>query len=280
MEPENLKAHLDEIIHNYNRKASPDFEGLSPEQMYCLVNDPFSVESPLKLRTLDPEDFARIPILNQIKYLIAHLKENDELKLTKKGFLPVKLVADLYNQGYIKDVHIEEGISKLYKETDAGVIHLSRLLLELSGMTKKRNGKLSLTKAGGKIAANDQELLELIFKTMCLKFNWSYFDGYEDENVGQLGFGFSLLLLSKYGQQSRPAAFYLEKYLQAFPQLLERIEPGYRSPQEYALAMYSIRSFDRFLLYFNFISKSGGEFDPAKHLEIKTTGLYEKFVGF
>lgn len=189
-------------------------------------------------------------------------------------------MADLYGQGYLKDEIIEKGIYKLYKETDAGTIHLSRLLLELSGLTKKRNGKLSLTKAGGKIAANDQELLELMFKTMCLKFNWSYFDGYEDENVGQLGFGFSLLLLSKYGNQPRPAAFYLEKYLQAFPQLLKGIEPGFRSRKERALSMYSLRTFDRFLLYFNFIYKSGGEFDPAKHIAIKATGVFEKLVKF
>ena len=280
MEPEDLKAHLDEMINKLNCETSQDFEGLSPEQMHHLLYDPFGAESPLKLRTLDPEDYERIPLLNQIKFLIAQIKEKGELKLTKKGFLPVKLVADLYSQGYLKDELLEDGTYKLYKETDSNTIHLSRLLLELSGLTKKRNGKLSLTKAGEKIAANEQELLELIFKTMCLKFNWSYFDGYEDENVGQLGFGFTLLLLSKYGQESRPAAFYLEKYLKAFPQLLEGIEPKYKSRKEYALGMYGIRSFDRFLLYFNFISKSIGEFDPAKDEEIKATDRFRKFVEF
>ena len=248
--------------------------------MHHLLYDPFGAESPLKLRTLDPEDYSQIPILNQIKFLIAHIKEKGELKLTKKGFLPVKLVAGLYSRGYLKDEHIEEGLYKLYKETDSNTIHLSRLLLELSGVTKKRNGKLSLTKTGAKITANDQELLMLILKTMCLKFNWSYFHGYEDENVGQLGFGFTLLLLSKYGQEPRPASFYLEKYLKAFPQLLEGIEPKYKSRKEYALGMYAIRTFDRFLLYFNFISKSGGKFDPAKDAEIKATDLFRKFVVF
>ena len=278
MEPEDLREQLEKTINDYNWEATLNFEGLSPEQMRFLLDDPFGTESPLKLQLLDPEDYAGIPMLNQVKYLLNHLRESGELKLTKKGFLPVKLVADLYSRGYLKDQHIEEGISKLYKETDAGVIHLSRLLLELSGLTKKRNGKLSLTKAGEKISANEQELLELIFKTMCLKFNWSYFDGYEDENVGQLGFGFTLLLLSKYGDQPRPAEFYVEKYLRAFPQLLEGIKPRYKSREEYALNMYSLRSFDRFLGYFNFILKLGGEFQPAKTAEITTTGLFDRFV--
>lgn len=89
-----------------------------------------------------------------------------------------------------------------------------------------------------------------------------------------------MLLLSKYGQEPRPASFYLEKYLKAFPQLLEGIEPKHKSRKEYALGMYAIRSFDRFLLYFDFISKSGGAFIPAKHAEIKATDLFEKFVQF
>lgn len=280
MDLEDFLSELDKIINDNSNGVKSNFESLSAEQVHFLIYDPFGNESPLKLRPLNSEDYANIPILNQIKFLVNHIREKGEVKLTKNGFFPTKLVAELYKQGYMKDEFIEEGIYKLYKETDSNTVHLSRLLLELSGITKKRKGQLSLTRAGEKTAADDQDLLELIFKTFCLKFNWPYFDGYEDENIGQLGFGFTLLLLSKYGQEFRPTDFYLEKYLDAFPQLLEGISPEYGSREEYALRMYSIRTFDRFLVYFNFISKSGGEFQKTKRGEIRTTSLFDKFVNF
>ena len=193
--------------------------------------------------------------MQQIKFFISKLQEG-EIKLTAKGFLPTQLVANVYAKGFIKDEFIERGI------------------------TKKRKGKLSLTKKGKKTAANDQELLELIFKTMCIKFNWGSFDGYEDENVGQLGSGYSMLLLSQYGEKFRPIEFYVQKYLQAFPALLDGLMPEYRSREEYAQAMYSIRFFDRFLCYFNFISKLGDEFQKAKNSEVKATSIFHKFISF
>ena len=279
MEFEDFRSYMDQLVRQHNEQAQEDFEGLSPTKMGVLLDEPFGSKSPLQLRPLAPEDYKQIPIFQQIKFLISKLQEG-EIKLTAKGFLPTQLVADIYAKGFIKDEFIEKGIYKLYKETDAQAIHLSHLLLNLSGLTKKRKGKLSLTAAGKKIAASDQELLELIFKTMCLKFNWSYFDGYEDENVGQLGFAYSLLLLSKYGEKLRPAQFYVQKYLQAFPALLDGLTPEFRSREEYAQNMYSLRFFDRFLYYFNFISKSGEEFRKATDSEVKATPVFYKFISF
>ncbi|MEA1874087.1 MAG: hypothetical protein U9N51_06630 [Bacteroidota bacterium] len=101
-----------------------------------------------------------------------------ELKLTAKGFLPTKIVSDIYNQKFIKDEMIESGIYKLYKETDSDSINLTRILLELSGLVKKRNNILSLTKKGKTEFNDNYKLLKSIFKTFGTKFNWAYYDGY------------------------------------------------------------------------------------------------------
>jgi hypothetical protein len=65
------------------------------------------------------------------------ISKNDELNLIKMGRFPIKVVAQIYNQGYLKDDAIESGISKLYKEEDIQTIELTRILLELSQIVKK-----------------------------------------------------------------------------------------------------------------------------------------------
>jgi len=34
------------------------------------------------------------------------------------------------------------------------------------------------------------------------KFNWAHLDGYGENNIGELKFGFSLILLNKYGAEN------------------------------------------------------------------------------
>ncbi len=278
MESGNLEKEIEKFINDFNAEATADFNGLSPKQMHQVIYDPFGVKSPISFQKLEEEDYVKIPMLSQVKYLTNHLQQKGELKLTKIGNLPIKMVSELYQKAFIREDHIERGISKLYKESDSMSVSLSRILLEISGLTKKRHGKLSLTKAGKKIVSNDQELLELLFITFAQKFNWSYFDGYEDEHIGQMAMGFSLVLLSKYGDRPHQANFYAEKYFTAFPNLLLNIQPGYRSREEYAAACYALRTFDRFLQYFNFISKPDSAFDPSKNTSITKTPLFDKFI--
>jgi len=61
-----------------------------------------------------------------------------ELKLTKPGYLPPKIVKDIYAQGFLKDKIIEFGISKLSKELDSMTIGLTKNLFEMTGLGKKK----------------------------------------------------------------------------------------------------------------------------------------------
>jgi hypothetical protein len=94
---------------------------------------------------------------------------------------------------------------------------LARILIELSSFTKKRKNIISLTKEGGRQIANDQLLFLDIFQNFTQKSKWSYFDSYQNGTIGQLGFGYSLILLAKYGDEYRNPDFYATKYLTAFP---------------------------------------------------------------
>lgn len=275
---EELQKHINKIMNEQNNQGLPDFEGYSPVEMQYILYDTFGANSPIRLLKMTETDYKRIPILNQIKYLSKLVDNHGELKLTNKGFLPTKIVSDIYEQGFLKDEYIESGILKLYKETDSSTINLTRILLELSGLAKKRNNKLSMTKKGKAIISDDFKMLLLIFETFGTKFNWAYYDGYGQNNIGQLGFGFSLILLSKYGIEKRIDKFYSDKYFKAFPQLInETLTPTFGTIEEYAGRCYSLRTFDRFLDLFGIIKiESEKNWNADKY--IFKTELFDRLI--
>jgi hypothetical protein len=250
-----LERAINKMMQEQNEQGIPDFEGYSPNEMHVLLHEPFGKKSPIRLQTMKPQEYASVPMLNQVRYLAGQIRDQGEVKLTSLGFLPVKMVKELYSQGFLKDDDVEAGITKLSKESDSLTINLPRILLELSGLAKIHSNKMSLTKRGEAMLTDDAGLLKLIFQTMCLKFKWAFYDGYEDERIGQLGFGFTLVLLSKYGAGKRDVAFYAKKYAKAFPFLMVGLEDiPYDSPEEYLTDCYSIRTFERFLKLFGLVT--------------------------
>lgn len=278
MDLKDIQRHIDQAMNEQNNRPIPEFEGYSPFEMHKILHFTFAIDSPLKLQKLSDTDYKNIPILNQIKYLTDLIDKNGDIKLTNKGFLPTKIVSDLYNQGFLKDEHIDNGISKLYKETDSITINITRILIELAGLTKKRNGKLSLTKSAQKLLGDNEALLRQILLTFTNKFNWAYYDGYGENQIGQFGYGFSLILLSKYGQTKRLDSFYAEKYFKAYPKLLDSLEPTYGTLENYASRCYSIRIFDRFLDYFGLIriEEDNKRLDSIKN--ITKTELFDRLI--
>jgi hypothetical protein len=276
MDIEEFRKHFYDLGDELNSHGIPDCEGYSLYEMSTIVHNPFSLNSRIDFQKLGDDEFANIPMFNQIRFLTDLIAKNGELKLTDKGFLPTKVVSELYGQGFIKDDLIESGISKLYKEGDCMSINLTRILLELSGLVKKRNGKLSLTKSKQQILFDNNDLLRYIFLTFASKFNWAYYDGYVENGIGQYGYGFSLILLSKYGDEKRLDSFYSEKYFKAFPHLLIPIKPDYGTVERYTSRCYSVRTFERFLDYFGLIiiDKENKWLDTNKY--ITKTDLFDK----
>ncbi|MFK5892282.1 MAG: hypothetical protein QM504_03565 [Pseudomonadota bacterium] len=265
-------------MNHQSHTKTNDFEGYSPFDMHEILYDTFGENSPIEILKMDESEYLKVPILNQLKYLLMLIEKKGTLKLTAKGYLPTGIVADIYSQGYLKDKMIERGISKLYKETDSNSINLTRILLELSGLIKKRANKLSLTHKGITLITDDAKLLQLIFKIFTTKFNWGYYDGYSEDNVGQLGFGFSLILLSQYGKQKRADEFYAKKYFKAFTQLVDNASPpNYGTLEEQLESCYSLRTFDRFLIYFGLINIESAE-NILGNSKIIKTDLYDKLI--
>lgn len=276
MDLNSIQKQLEKEMFEKNYRSVPEFEGYSPFEMHHILHFTFGENSPIKLQ--DISDYKKVPIFNQAKYLLNLIADKGELKLTNRGFLPTKVVSELYQQGFLKDYHIELGISKLRKETDSKTIALTRILIELAGLVKKRSGKLSLTKVGEKTLKDNGQLFKAILETFTSKFNWAYFDWYGDNRIGQLGYGYTLILLSKYGHEKQLDSFYAEKYFKAFPQLIDSIASTYGTKEDISMRCYSYRIFEIFLDYLGFIKieKIGKGFDYVNY--ISKTDLFDELM--
>lgn len=254
----------------FNNTPEDDFEGYSSSEMHSVLYDTFNEESVIKLNNLSPEDCSKVPIFNYLFDLLNFVKENGTIKLTAKGNLPVKVVKELYHKGCLKEEAIEKGITKLSKEADTYHVHLARILAEISGLTKKVKGKLSLTKKGEKLLNQPAELLKNIFESYTTKFNWGYFDGYENEDIARIGFGFTLILLAKYGNRKQNTQFYAEKYFRAFPVFYQMIKPQYGTVERYLNNCYFMRTFSRFLESFGLVNNTDELYTKSE--------LFAKFI--
>ena len=277
-ETNEFQEYLDKMIFEQNNMGVSDLEGYSPYEMQQIIYATFGESSPIKLIEMENSDYELIPIFNQIKYLLVYIDSVGELKLTQKGFLPTKLVEDIFSKKFVNEVIFASSTSKVYREADFMTINLTRILLEISGLAKKRYNKLSLTKVGKKSLLNNQQLFRIIFEAFTFKFNWAYYDGYQDERIAKTGFGFSLILLSKYGKKERLNSFYSQKYFQAFPIFEEDLEyDDYRLDEKDLHRCYSVRTFDRFLIFFGLIKIRKGK-DWLSDDYITKTELFDKLI--
>ncbi|MDR0639329.1 MAG: hypothetical protein LBG27_10605 [Spirochaetaceae bacterium] len=260
-----INIKLQELTYKYNNMGRSDFDGLSPEQMRGLLYFNCN-ENMIKIKDDKGED---IPIIKQVKYYLNIVRENEGIKLTKAGNLPPAIVKEVYSKRYLPDMMIELGLRKITKETDVMTIELTNILCQLAGLIKKKKNTISLIKRG-ELALKTGNLFSVILSVFVSKFNWPYYDRYEDEKIGQFGAYFSIYLLSRYGNEKRNAEFYANKYFRAF--FKEYI--GINTEKHHA---YSLRTFDRFLKYFGFLE----EFNENKltgTISVKKTELFEKYI--
>ncbi|MFH1121886.1 MAG: hypothetical protein V1775_18860 [Bacteroidota bacterium] len=273
---DDLQKYADQAMHEINNKPKAEFMGYSPMEMHNLLYEPFGKYSPVMFHDPGEVYYKTIPVLNQVRFLANLIEQAGELKLTDLGYLPPQVVIRIYEQGFLRDKYIESGFLKLRKEMDFPEIGLSRILLLLSGLVKKRNNKLSLTASAKKVLDNNPMLLRKLFEVYCLKFNWAYLDLYGDNNIGQFGFGFSLVLLDKFGDEQRNTRFYAGKYFQAFPALTVNLHPRYFKDEQWSC--YSLRTFQRFLTYFGLTIETADDHKPRTDRIVQKSPLFNRLI--
>lgn len=265
---EELHKELQKRIKAHNEGANSDFEGLSPTEMRALHYDFPNSDGPLVLNILSEEQLKQCPILVQARWIIDKMKGGNTVELTKTGALRPKLVKEIYGLGVIKDDMIEQKFVKLTKEMDVSSVMITRILLEISSLVKKRHGKLSLTKKGEKFADDGNAILKELLFVLFDKFNWAYLDGHNSTNIGKINPGYSLYLLLKYGDKKREGNFYADYYFKAFPHLFTEIMSPY--------ACYILRTFKRYFFYFGLVEVD--EQIYPKPVMVQRTKFFEAWI--
>ena len=203
---DDINRHVGEIMHAQNAAPKPDFNGFSSEQMHQMLYRPLEVGCPVQLRRLTDEQMEQIPVMRQALHLMNELS-SEEVKLTAQGYIPPKMVAELY-----------EWSTDWYKqksEPKTEEVQVLRVVLKECGLIKTRVGKLSLTAKGKQLLGDHNELMRTIILFLFRDYNTGWLDMYEDNEVGNLGRLYSLWLLHHYGEDWRDTGFYADEYINA-----------------------------------------------------------------
>jgi len=240
-----------------NNTPVDDFLGLSPTEIHHLLYDTFGDKSLVQFRdNIDDKTLDQIPLFQIAEEYLKIIQRDKQIKLTPLGALPKKVMVEIYDKRFLLDEHIENGITKLWKEDDCIAIRSARLTAEIAGLVKKVSGKLTLTKTATKLLEtnNRLQIFRQFFQAFTNKFLWSFNDGYAEQPIGQLGWAFSVIMLDKFGDQPRTVDFYADKYLRAFPKFITFFRPDYTTPERQFFRCYGVRTFDRFFLWFGFVT--------------------------
>lgn len=202
-------------ILRHNSSPCEEFNGLSPQEMYIVLYYPFSSQCAVKLNKLSKEQYELIPLIRQALFLLNTLGES-ELKLTKLGWLPLKIVAEAYRLG--RPVYIiEEFQQKRINEYEVKSLCLARDIIELLRWVKTRKGMLSLTAKGRKAMEDIDAAANEILRFSLVGIGVDSFDGYENDTIGNFGTAYSVWLLNKFGAKWRSGKFYQEHYQKIVP---------------------------------------------------------------
>jgi hypothetical protein len=241
-----------EIIERHNQDAFQDFEGLSPQQMHLLMNTPFSPGCPVVYKQHPkPEVINNTPVMRVCSVLIRAMSEGDGIKLTPKGYLPRKIVGEIFSLNLYQKSSSRYPIEpKPFDEIDYVPAAYTRGLMQLAGFTKVRNNKLTMTKAGLAATKDPVMLFQRLFTAFMAEFHKGYLDGFQSDHIGNIGALYIIYLLKRYGLERREAGFYVSRYFIAFPNLLNDHQPGMNNPLGHCHDCYSYRIFDKGMLLF------------------------------
>ncbi len=245
---EEVQAFTNEYMQHKNRKPSDDFCGLSPEQMYQILNFQFDC-SDIVFFPNSLNAPAKAPLQTLFDFIVDAIAD-EGLKATAKGNLPQKFCRESALKFWGEQLHQEKTrFGGINKEEDFLDLHITRLVAELAGFITKRKGKFHLTKSFRDLQGGDPfTVYPRLFRTYVLEFNWGYWDRHEEANFIQQSFVYSLYLLNLFGNEKHSQTFYEDRFLQAFPSVLEEFqETIYSTPEKDFRHCYTYRTIIHFI---------------------------------
>lgn len=261
-----LNQYATLLIRQHNNTPRSEFNGLTPEEMHIIMHNPFSDKCVVGLDKLDKNQYEMVPLVRQALFLLNTLNEK-ELKLTKLGWLPLKIVAESYPLGQPEYI-IEEFKPKRINEYEAKSVWMARVILDLLGWIKTRKGMLFLTAKGKEALTDIDSAANEILRFSLIGVGLHIFDGNEDDRIGNLGMAYSVWLLNKFGTTWHSGRFYQEQYQKVF---------DYSDVYN----IYKTRIFNRLFYWLGIVDKRiNKQVEPSFKEEYKKTDLLSMIFTF
>ncbi|NJC25953.1 hypothetical protein [Neolewinella antarctica] len=279
-EREALNRHLSQFANERNNTPVDDFLGLNPAQVHQLRSDPLGEGCVLRWRDdISEVVLDEIPALRIATELLNRLSTK-EIKLTAKGNLPRATVRDLFLLGLAPEDRANFNVADIKSEDDTVMVTCVKLVLGDLGLTKKRQGKLSLTAKGKKALKQPRKvLLKDLFTKTTKAFNLAFYVGWgfvddDETHIIQENVGFALYTLLQLGKEWRPIDAYAEAFLVAFPAVLgEFSDSPYRSREEKVVADFNSRFTQRLFPWYGLLRQRGEYAVKGDNREVMATDL-------
>lgn len=279
---EDLQSVATQQAEAQNNRAHDDFEGLSPRQMGTLLDQLPGREKLVQFATL--LDAPTVPVIRLFE-LLEQAISGKGLKATEKGNLP-----RAFCRHAALEFHGEKGYADLTRfkginsEPDFQELHVMRICTEMAGLVKKRKSRFLLSSKAKKLLDEHGKagIYLPLLNSFAGEYNWGYTDRYPEIPFIQHSWMFTLWLLHRHGNEKQNQKFYEEKYIKAFPVLLEQVE-GFlgASAAQTIKEAYALRTFDRFLALFGLVECT--KYNPKdimSNYSIKATPLLSGLVTF
>lgn len=273
------QSEIEATILLRNHTPLDDFNGLTPNEMHHLMYDTFGERSPIQFRPAIADNVLdKIPFFRLVEAFIRIVERDKKMKLTPGGALQRKVLHELYGHRFITDWYIDSDYIKAWNENHWMPMFCARMTAVIAGLVRISKGKVLITSKGTKLlkAGKRTDLFKIVFEAFSREFNWAYNDLYTEFPVGQLGFGYSMYLIDRFGSKRLPATFYSSAYLRAFPGLIEHfIDNTYFTAEKQFHNCYILRVFERFMEWFGLVQiKSEKEQRYNQDAELTRSALF------
>lgn len=207
-----LNAALQVATDRYNERAQAELGGLSPKAVrHILEADWEGHGSAIRLddsASLEELDSSRM--LHNARLVLTMLAERGSVKATPKGNLPRAFVNEFRERMRARDVAPESElpVPQVVNEADLSALHLPRVLLELAGLIKRRNGRFSRTRRGEQLAGDDRvgTLFSTLVRTHFRHLDLAYLDGIGPAPAFQHSISYTLYQFGRVGVEWQTAS--------------------------------------------------------------------------
>ncbi|AAV82454.1 UNVERIFIED_ORG: SEC-C motif-containing protein [Idiomarina abyssalis] len=280
MNPDLSMDELNIIAEHQSNKINTtphkDFCGLAPGQVNNWLYAPFPELEGITINT--PSDLSTSPVMRYLKLMLeTALANGGQIKATAKGNLPAALVKEA--SAFLPEFAVapfERAISISEfagaNEDKFNALHYCRVLAKIAGIFKLKSNKFHVS-AWAKHQyqrAGLESFFPIMLETAVYKYNWGYFDLWENEIPLQHFWLFMLWRLQHHKSHER----LVDEMIQAFPDLLNELyEEEYMSDRDKLAVLIESRFIHRFLQFFGFVMVDPRRVIDGKRVAAQVTCL-------